>query len=228
MLNSLKKILGIERKKNIMTKVLYITANPKTVEQSYSLSVGSEFLNAYKKNNPSDEIVHIDVYKADIPFIDEDVLSGWGKLQGGKAFTELTAAEQSKVGKINQLTEQFIAADKYVFVTPLWNFTVPPKMKAYIDTICIAGKSFKYTENGPVGLLNNKKALHIQASGGVYSEGAAKDFEMGNRYIKTVLGFLGVQAVKSLLIEGMAQAPVEAEKIKAIAVEQAKEIANKF
>ncbi|PNB70901.1 FMN-dependent NADH-azoreductase, partial [Pseudomonas sp. FW305-BF6] len=81
------------------------------------------------------------------------------------------------------IVTQFVEADKYVFVTPMWNFSFPPVMKSYIDAVCVAGKTFKYTENGPQGLLGGKKALHIQASGGVYSEGPAAGMEMGHRYI---------------------------------------------
>lgn len=211
-----------------MAKVLYITANPKPEDQSYSLSVAKEFLNTYRQQNPDDEIIELDLYKLDIPYIDTDVFSGWGKLQQGTAFEDLTADEKAKVGRINELTDQFIAADKYIFVTPMWNFSVPPKMKAYIDTICIAGKTFKYTEQGPVGLLTNKGAVHIQARGGVYSEGPAKDFEFGDRYIRAVLTFLGVPSIESVIVEGMAQMPNEAENIKAKAIEQAREVAKRF
>jgi FMN-dependent NADH-azoreductase len=140
----------------------------------------------------------------------------------------LTEDEKDKVSRINTLTEQFISADKYVFVTPMWNFSIPPKMKAYIDTICIAGKTFKYTAEGPVGLLTDKSAVHIQARGGVYSEGPARDFEFGDRYIRTILTFLGVPSIESVIVEGMAQMPNEADNIKAKAIERAKEVARNF
>ncbi|MFY0546117.1 FMN-dependent NADH-azoreductase [Brevibacillus sp. H7] len=211
-----------------MSKMLYITANPKSDEQSYSLSVGRAFLEAYRTEKPNDEIIELDLYKMDIPYIDTDVFSGWGKLQQGKAFEELSAEEKSKVAKINELTEQFISADKYVFVTPMWNFSIPPKMKAYIDTICIAGKTFKYTENGPVGLLTDKKAVHIQARGGIYSEGPAKEVEFGDRYMRAIFQFIGITDVQSIIVEGMAQMPNEAESIKQKAILKAQEAAKKF
>ncbi|MBA2875298.1 FMN-dependent NADH-azoreductase [Thermaerobacillus caldiproteolyticus] len=211
-----------------MAKLLYITANPKTENESFSLSVGRAFLNAYKQQNPQDEVVELDLYQTDIPHIDQDVFSGWGKLQQGHAFDQLSAEEKQKVSRINQLTDQFIEADKYVFVTPMWNFSFPPKMKAYIDTICMAGKTFKYTENGPVGLLTDKKAVHIQARGGIYSEGPMKDMEFGDRYLKTVLSFIGITNVQSIIVEGMAQFPNEAESIKEKAIKQAEEVAKNF
>ncbi len=211
-----------------MAKVLYITANPKPVQDSFCLSVGQTFLDAYRQVNPNDEIIPLDLYKINIPFIDIDVFSGWGKLQQGMAFDQLTPEEKNIVGQINQLSDQFAAADKYVLVTPMWNLSIPPKMKAYIDTICIVEKTFKYTEAGPVGLLTDKKAVHIQARGGVYSEGPAQGFEFGHSYIRAVLTFLGVPSVESVIAEGMAQTPDKAEDIKAKAIDRAKQVARSF
>ncbi len=211
-----------------MNKVLYITANPKHEEKSYGLSIGREFLNTYKGIHPDDQVIEIDLYKSDIPFVDADVISGWDKLQTGTAFGRLTAVEQAKIENISKLTDQFINADKYIFVTPLWNFSIPPIMKAYIDTISIAGKTFAYTENGPIGMLKNKKALHIQASGGLYSEGDSKYFEFGNNYLKALLSFLGIKDFETIFIEGMALMPAEAENIKARALQKAVVLAKTF
>jgi len=211
-----------------MAKVLYITANPKSVEESYSLTVGQAFIEAYKQASPDDEVITIDLYQTDIPYIDAEVFNGWGKLQQGKAFDELNENEKAKVSSINQLTEQFMQAEKYVFVTPMWNFASPAKLKAYIDCIVIAGKTFKYTDTGAVGLLENKKAIHIQARGGKYSEGPAKDLEFGDKYLKTVLTFLGVTCEESIIIEGMAQFPEQAEAIKEQIVAQAINAAKQF
>lgn len=187
-----------------MKKVLYITANPKREDQSFSLKAGKQFIDLYKTNNPSDEIFELDLYNIEIPFIDEDVLNGWNKLASGKEFGELSDSEQFKVEAINKFTEQFINADKYIFVTPMWNLSLPPKVKVYIDTLMIAGKTFKYTESGAIGLLNNKKAFHIHASGGVYSIPTASDFEFAHSYLKQVLAFMGVNDYDSVLIEGTA------------------------
>jgi FMN-dependent NADH-azoreductase len=224
----IKNILKKEKENVKMTKVLYITANPKSKEDSYSLSVGSTFIDAYKKTNPNDEIVTLDLYKMEVPLIDEIVFSAWGKFAQGQTFEQLTSEEQDKIATMNNILEQFLSADKYVFVTPLWNFTVPPKMKAYLDNICIAGKTFKYTENGPVGLLTDKKAVHIQARGGVYSSGPAADFEMGDKYINTILNFIGITDKQSIIVEGVSATPDKAEEIKSGALTRAEEVAKNF
>lgn len=85
---------------------------------------------------------------------------------------------------MNTNLETFMHADRYVFVTPMWNFSYPSVVKAYLDNLAIAGKTFKYTENGPVGLLEGKKALHIQATGGVYSEGPYAAVDFGRNHLK--------------------------------------------
>ena len=211
-----------------MSKVLYITANPKTKENSFSLAVGNEFLETYKISNPNDEITILDLYKIEVPLIDEVVFSAWGKLGAGVIFEKLDSKEQSKVASMNNLLNQFLANDKYVFVTPLWNFTIPPMMKAYLDNICIVNKTFKYTENGPVGLMTDKKAIHIQARGGVYSAGPAVDCELGDRYINTILSFIGITDKQSIFVEGMNATPDKADEIKADAIFKAKELAQKF
>jgi FMN-dependent NADH-azoreductase len=228
MLNFIKKIFKNEKENVKMSKVLYITANPKSKEQSFSLSVGDSFIEAYKKNNPKDEIINLDLYKTEVPLIDEVVFSAWSKFAEGLSFEQLTAEEQNKIAAMNALLEQFISADKYVFVTPFWNFTVPPKMKAYIDNICIAGKTFKYTENGPVGLLTDKKAVHIQARGGVYSSGPAADLEMGDKYINTILSFIGISDKQSIIVEGANAVPDKAVEIKNAATAKAVEVAKSF
>ncbi|AGE24016.1 MULTISPECIES: FMN-dependent NADH-azoreductase [Geobacillus] len=211
-----------------MTKVLYITAHPHDDTQSYSMAVGKAFIDTYKQVHPDHEVIHLDLYKEYIPEIDVDVFSGWGKLRSGKSFEELSDEEKAKVGRMNELCEQFISADKYVFVTPMWNFSFPPVLKAYIDAVAVAGKTFKYTEQGPVGLLTDKKALHIQARGGFYSEGPAAEMEMGHRYLSVIMQFFGVPSFEGLFVEGHAAVPEKAEEIKANAIARAKDLAHTF
>ncbi|MBT2726106.1 FMN-dependent NADH-azoreductase [Bacillus sp. ISL-75] len=211
-----------------MVRVLYITAHPHNETQSYSMAVGKEFIDSYKQINSSDEVIHLDLYKEHIPHIDADVFSGWGKLRSGQSFDELTAEEKQKVGRLNELSEQFVSADKYVFVTPLWNFSFPPIMKAYLDSVAVAGKTFKYTEQGPIGLLTDKKALHIQARGGFYSEGPAVQMEMGHRYISVMMSFFGVPSLEGLFVEGHNAMPDKAEEIKENAIARARDLAHTF
>ncbi|MBH0229753.1 FMN-dependent NADH-azoreductase [Halobacillus yeomjeoni] len=211
-----------------MTRVLYITAHPHDDTQSYSMAVGKAFIDQYKEVNPDHEVIHIDLYKEYIPQIDADIFNGWGKLQNGSGFEDLSSTEKEKVGRLSELSEQFIDADKYVFVTPMWNFAFPPVMKAYIDSVAVAGKAFEYTEEGPQGLLTDKKAFHIQASGGIYSEGPAAGMETGHSYLQKIMQFFGVPSFDGVFVEGHAMMPDKAELIKEDAIARAKDAAHTF
>ncbi|WML43522.1 FMN-dependent NADH-azoreductase [Neobacillus sp. PS3-40] len=211
-----------------MAKVLYITAHPHNETQSYSMAVGKAFIDTYKEVNQNDEITHLDLYKENIPYIDADVFSGWGKLQSGQAFDQLSAEEKAKVSRLGELSDQFVSADKYVFVTPMWNFSFPPVMKAYLDSVAVSGKTFSYTAQGPVGLLKGKKALHIQARGGNYSEGPAAQMEMGHRYISVMMNFFGIPTLEGIFVEGHNAMPDKAQEIKENAIARAKDVAHTF
>ncbi|MGO4370798.1 NAD(P)H-dependent oxidoreductase [Paenibacillus sp. MCAF20] len=208
-----------------MTTVLYITAHPLDPQESFSLAVGKAFIEAYREANPTDEIVHLDMYKENIPQFDADVLHGWGKLRSGSSFDQLSDAEKSKVARLEAIVDQYVAADKYVYVSPMWNFSIPPVLKAYTDVTSIPGKTFKYTKDGPLGLLSGKKALHIQTSGSVYSEGPLAAYEMGYSYLTKILQFYGIQSIEAIFVEGTAsleQAPAIKEKAIAHATDFAK------
>lgn len=211
-----------------MTTVLFITAHPHDEAKSFSMAAGKAFIETYREIHPSDEFIHVDLYKEYIPHIDADIFSGWGKLQAGNSFDQLSNEEQQKIRRLTQLVDQFVAADKYIFVTPMWNFSFPPIVKAYIDALCVVGKTFRYTEQGPVGLLTDKKALHIQARGGIYSEGPAAPMEMGHRYLATIMNFFGVPSFDGLFIEGHNQFPDRAQKIREKSIAQARELAKSF
>ncbi|MGL4522197.1 MAG: FMN-dependent NADH-azoreductase [Bacilli bacterium] len=211
-----------------MTNLLYVSAHPLTKEHSYSLAVGEAFLDAYKQHNPEDAVQVLDVYKEGIPMIDADVFTSWGVLSNGGSFEQLSSEQQEKITKLGEIVDRFMKADKIVVVNPVWNFGTPPPLKAFLDAICVAGKTFAYTENGPVGLVEGKKVLHIQASGSVLSEGPYAALDHSHPHIKTVFGFIGVTDVEALFVEGHSQNPAAAADIRTAAIERAKSLAEKF
>ena len=125
----------------------------------------------------------------------------------------VTVEEQVSVNTVNKYLEQFLAADKVVFAFPLWNFTVPAVLHNYMDYLSQTGKTFKYTAEGPVGLAGDKKVILLCAKGGVYSEGPMKEIDLSERYVKTVLGFWGIQEPSTVVIEGHNQYQDRAEEI---------------
>ena len=110
----------------------------------------------------------------------------------------------------DELVAELHAADTIVIGAPVYNFTIPAALKLWIDQVCRANVTFKYTENGPVGLLENKKAYVVVASGGT-EIGSGIDFH--SAYMRHILGFIGITDVEfiaadSLMMKG--EAPVEA------------------
>jgi len=193
-----------------MAQVLFITANPKATEKSTSLSLGEEFLQSYKEARPEDEVIVIDLYKNDIPELDYEFMEVIGRLRAGLSVDHLSEQTKKRFEHYNQLTDQFVNADKYVFVTPMWNLGMPPRVKTYIDTFCVAGKTFRYTEKGVQGMLQNKKCLHIHASGGFHSK---DPMNHADPYLRDIMHFIGVEDYRSLVVEGYAALPDKAESI---------------
>jgi Acyl carrier protein phosphodiesterase len=206
-----------------MTKVLAVKAHPLTSEGSRSMQIFEEFLDNYKSVNPNDEVTVLDLYNEDFPEIDLDIMSGWGELQAGKDFSDLTEAQQTKIARFNESTDQFLDSDKIIIANGLWNLNIPTRLKAWIDTINVAGKTFKYTETGPVGLADGKKVLHIQANGGVY-EGN----DPAAQYIKTIFDFIGIPEIDTIYTEGAAYTPERADEIMAASLEEARNLAKEF
>lgn len=206
-----------------MSTLLAVKAHPLTEDASKSMKVFYAFLDSYKKSHPEDEIIILDLFNEDFPEIDLDIMSAWSALQAGKEFSSLSESQQKKLSRFNASTEQFLAADKVVIANGLWNLNIPTRLKSWFDTINVAGKTFRYTETGPVPLTEGKKALHIQASGGVYG---GQDFAA--QYVKGMLNFVGIADVDQIFIEGADHHPEHTEQIIGDAVEKAETLAAQF
>ena len=116
--------------------------------------------------------------------------------------THLTARVQDP-----EVLDQFIAADTVVIGAPMYNFSIPTQLKAWLDRLAVAGKSFRYTQSGPEGLLGDKRVIVALASGGVYEEGSL--FEHQKSYLKAFFNFIGIEPV-FVSAFGVGMAPVEA------------------
>jgi len=101
--------------------------------------------------------------------------------------------------------EALIAADIIVVGVPVYNFSIPSTLKAWIDRVCVAGKTFRYTEHGPEGLLKGKRVILTVSRGGVYAAGTPMAvFEHAESYLRVVFGFLGVTDLEVIVAEGLA------------------------
>lgn len=105
------------------------------------------------------------------------------------------------------LVDEFLAADVVVIGAGMYNFGLPTQLKAWIDRVAIAGKTFRYTEAGPQGLAGGKRVIVALARGGHYGEGAAAAMEHAESYLKVIFGFWGITDVEFILADGIAMGP---------------------
>ncbi len=201
-----------------MNKVLYIKANAKPEGVSRTFKVSEKFVDAYKQSHPEDQVIELDLYKENIKFLYEnDINSVFGPKN-----------EESRQHPILKYAYQFAEADRYIIAEPMWNLGIPAILKAYIDYVSVTGVTFKYTENGPVGLLKNKKAVNIVARGGNYSSEQSAAFEMGDRYLRTIFGFFGVTDFKTIAAESLDIIGQDVEAIVNEAINKAEDLAKNF
>ena len=114
-------------------------------------------------------------------------------------------ADATEAARNAAALDEFLAADVIVLGAPIYNFTIPSQLKAWIDRIAVAGKTFRYTEAGPVGLVHGKKVIVALARGGVHAGGAAQEF--GESYLKFLFGFLGIGDVDFVRAQGLSVSP---------------------
>ncbi|MBC1335755.1 FMN-dependent NADH-azoreductase [Listeria booriae] len=208
-----------------MANVLFIKANGLPAERSVSVKLYEEFLKNYKANNAADTITELDLFQADLPYYDATMMSGLFKESTGDTLTD---EEQRLADIANGYLEQFLAADKVVMAFPLWNFSIPAQFLTYLFYLNQAGKTFKYTAEGPVGLVAGKEVVLLNARGGVYSDGPMASWEMSLNYVKNILAHFGITNPQSIIVEGHNATPDQAQNLIAAGVEKAAELAAKF
>jgi FMN-dependent NADH-azoreductase len=125
---------------------------------------------------------------------------------------EPTAAQKAAAEESDRLIAEIAAADTLVIGAAMINFAVTSPLKSWFDRIAVRGKTFRYTEAGPEGLLKGKKAYVVLASAGTYSDGPAKPIDFALPYIRHMLGFIGITDVEVIRVEGLAFGAEAAEK----------------
>lgn len=208
-----------------MSHVLFIKANNRPADQSATVKLYESFVQSYRAAHPDDIITELNLFEADLPYYDNDMMGGLFKAAQGM---EATPEEQRLAGLANTYLDQFLGADKVMFAFPLWNFTIPAQLLTYLFYLNQAGKTFKYTAEGPVGLVTDKKVALLQARGGVYSVEPMSGMEMSLNYVKNTLGFWGIRNPEVVVLEGHNQFPDRAASIIEEGVKQAADLAAKF
>ncbi|MBL3656720.1 FMN-dependent NADH-azoreductase [Fulvivirga sediminis] len=181
-----------------MSKVLRIKSSFRG-EEAFSAKLGDAIVAKLKEKDAEHSVIERDVANSDFPHIDGEIV--------GAMFTpqpDRTAEQQESAKLSDDAIEEVMDADIIVIDAPLYNFGIPSNLKAWIDHIAKAGVTFRYTETGPEGLVKGKKVYVAMASGGVYSEGDFAALDFVTPYLKTILGFLGMDDVTVFRVEGTA------------------------
>jgi FMN-dependent NADH-azoreductase len=196
-------------------KLLHIDSSPLGT-QSVSRELTRRTVAQWLSNHPDAMVEYLDL-AADAPsHLDMDSLG----FRLGLAAETLTEAQKRENAITEKLLTQFLAADVIVVGAPMYNFSVPSQLKAWIDRIAQAGRTFKYTDKGPVGLAGGKTVIVASTRGGAYSANPALAFlDHQESYLKAVFGFVGITDVRFVRAEGVAMG--DAAKASAIAAADA-------
>ncbi|ETP68477.1 ACP phosphodiesterase [Planococcus glaciei CHR43] len=200
--------------------VLVVKANNRPASEGISSKMHEVFMNEIDKGL---NIQTFDVFEEDMPYFGQDFFNAMQKSAQAEAMTE---TEQRILTASAKAMDAFMEADVVVFAFPLWNMTIPAALQTFIDYIYRAGMTFKYTENGPVGLVPEKKVIILNARGGVYSTPEAAPAEMSVTYIRNIMNFFGIQDINEVIIEGHAADPEAAPAIIEEGMERVKQAAR--
>jgi FMN-dependent NADH-azoreductase len=200
-----------------MCNILYISSSPRG-SASYSNQIAESVIRDLRNNGPNAKLMVRDLAQVPLPHIDDDFVTATRGADGPR-----TQRQRAILAQSDALIDELLAANIVVIAAPMINFSVSTTLKSWFDYIARAGRTFRYGEAGPQGLVTGKRVIIVSASGGIYSgENAALDFQVP--WLRNMLGFLGMTAVEVIRVEGTAFGPQAAEQALARAAAQAQEI----
>jgi len=167
---------------------------------SVSRQLSAEVVAQWRKSHPDTKVEHLDLALNAPSHFSADAMGIKSGIQA-----EPTEAQRFENALSEQLVSQFLASDVIVVGAPLYNFTVPTQLKAWIDRLAQIGRTFKYTDQGPVGLATGKTVIVVSTRGGVYSTSeGGQAMEHQESYLKVIFGFFGITDVRFVRAEGVA------------------------
>ncbi len=178
-------------------KILHLISSPRS-EASFSIKLGNAIVEKLQAANPNSTVKVHNLVKTPFPHLEEVHLNSFFTPKESHT-PELTEAVKHSDDAITEIMD----ADVLVIGVPMYNFSIHSTLKAWIDHIARAGKTFRYAENGPEGLVKNKKVYLAISTGGVYSDGPMKAYDFTEPYLRVVLGFLGMTDLAAFRVEGV-------------------------
>jgi len=210
-----------------MSELLYIKASPMG-ELSYSIAVADAFVDAYLQAHQDDKVRIVDIFKERLPAFDFKAASAKYKIMHNK---EHSPEDRRIWSGIVSIIEEFKSADKYVIAAPMWNFSIPYRLKQYIDIIVQPGYTFTVDSSGNYqGLVKDRPVFVAYARGGEYPPGTGSEaFDLQKRYLELILAFIGFSNIRSVVIEPTLAGDKDvAKQRRADAIEKARQIAKEF
>jgi FMN-dependent NADH-azoreductase len=179
--------------------VLHIDSSP-LGDHSVSRKFTAKILTALKANHPGTQIVTRDLGTSPLPHLNGITVGAFFTPPNQRNEVLNEALKLS-----NEVIDELFAADVIVIGAPMWNFGIPSSLKAWIDHIVRAGRTFQYGASGPESLLpSGKKVIIVSSRGGIYSSGPMQVMDHQETYLKTILGFIGLHDVSIIRAEGVA------------------------
>lgn len=155
-------------------------------QQSASRGLGAAIVARLRAEHPDIEVTHRDLAAQTLPH-----------------FTPVLAEGHPCIARNTEILDEFLSADIVVIGAPMYNFGIPSQLKAWIDRIAIAGKTFRYTADGPEGLAGGRRVIIASSRGGIYSEGPGTAADFQEAYLRQVLAFIGINDPEIIRAEGL-------------------------
>ena len=195
---------------------------------SFSIAAADAFIGAYLGLHPNDNVKTIDIFKMKLPPFDFKAASAKYKIMHGKEHSQ----KDSRIwDQIVAIIDEFKSADKYVIAAPMWNFSIPYRLKQYIDIIVQPGYTFTVDSSGNYqGLVKGKPIFVAYARGGEYPPGTGKEvFDLQKKYLELILSFIGFSEIQSVVVgPTLAGGPDIAKQKRTEAIEKARQMAKEF
>ena len=201
-----------------MSRILLITSSPRL--ESYSTRVARALAERLASRSPDSTVTVRDLAREPLPHIDHSFAAA----RDLPADT-LTSGQKAALALSDELLQELFAADTIIIAAGMINFSIPSSLKAYIDYIVRPRVTFKYSTEGPEGLIKGKKVYLVLARGGVYSVGPMQPFNFQETYLRSALPFIGLNDIEVITVEGVAFGAEAADQAVAAALAKVSAIA---
>jgi FMN-dependent NADH-azoreductase len=176
-------------------------------ESSASRQLSAAIVKAFTHETPGLEVVWRDLDADPLPHLDSRLLRA-----AAPDWTPTDDAASAEAERSVAVLQEFLDSDVIVIGAPMYNFGVSSQLKAWLDRIIIAGKTFRYTEAGALGLAGGKRVIIASSRGGLYGPGMPQEvFDFQETYLRAILGFIGIDDVEIVRAEGLAYGPEQRE-----------------